>query len=112
MPTEAGRALKAADHARAQAITADLLERIDAPAFADAAARLHAIRAEIEGQLRDADETWLAVEIDAEDLLALCDTVDALREQLEHMEQAFSGAKRVIEIAARAAVGVPVETRK
>jgi len=53
VPTEAGRALKATDHARAQAITADLLARIDAHAFADAAARLHAIRAEIEAYLRE-----------------------------------------------------------
>lgn len=53
VPTDAGRALKAADHARAQAVAADLLARIDASAFADAAARLHAIRAEIEAYLRE-----------------------------------------------------------
>lgn len=53
VPTEAGRALKAADHARAQAITSDLLARIEASAFADAAARLNAIRAEIEAYLRE-----------------------------------------------------------
>lgn len=51
--TDAGRALKAADHARAQAVTAGLLARIEAGAFADAAARLHAIRAEIEAYLRE-----------------------------------------------------------
>lgn len=51
--TNAGRALKAADHARAQAITADLLARIDARAFAEAADRLGAIRAEIEAYLRE-----------------------------------------------------------
>ncbi|MBK6799920.1 helix-turn-helix domain-containing protein [Novosphingobium sp.] len=51
--TNAGRVLKAADHARAQAITADLLARIDARAFAEAADRLGAIRAEIEAYLRE-----------------------------------------------------------
>ncbi|PZR44419.1 MAG: MarR family transcriptional regulator [Stutzerimonas stutzeri] len=51
--TDAGRALKAADHARAQAVTDALLARIDSDAFADAADRLHNIRTEIEAFLRE-----------------------------------------------------------
>lgn len=51
--TEAGRALKARDHAAALAITADLLQRIDERDFAEAAQRLHAIRAAIEAYLRE-----------------------------------------------------------
>ena len=50
---EAGRALKAEDHARAQAVTRAVMARIDAAAFADAAARMHAIRTEIEAYLRE-----------------------------------------------------------
>ena len=51
--TEAGLALKAADHARAQAISADVMARVDARDFAEAADRLHALRAEIEAYLRE-----------------------------------------------------------
>lgn len=51
--TEAGRALKQADHARAQAITDAVLARIELGRFAEAADRLHAIRAEIEALLRE-----------------------------------------------------------
>lgn len=51
--TEAGRALKAEDHARAQAVTRAVMARIDAATFADAAARMHAIRTEIEAYLRE-----------------------------------------------------------
>jgi len=51
--TEAGRALKAADHERAQAVTRAVMARIDAATFADAAARMHAIRTEIEAYLRE-----------------------------------------------------------
>ena len=51
--TDAGRALKAADHARAQAVTRAVMARIDAATFADAAARMHAIRTEIEAYLRE-----------------------------------------------------------
>lgn len=51
--TEDGRTLKAADHARASAITTAVLERIDGKAFAEAADRLHAIRQEIEAHLRE-----------------------------------------------------------
>lgn len=54
--TKKGRALKAADHARAQAVTRALLARIDSGDFADAAERLHAIRAEIETYLKERDE--------------------------------------------------------
>lgn len=53
--TDAGHALKAADHERAQAITDALLTRIDGAAFAAAASQLHAIRAEIEAYLRERD---------------------------------------------------------
>ncbi|HEV7341663.1 MAG TPA: MarR family transcriptional regulator [Sphingopyxis sp.] len=53
--TDAGRALKAADHARAQAVTDALLARIDSATFANAANQLHIIRAEIEGYLRERD---------------------------------------------------------
>jgi DNA-binding MarR family transcriptional regulator len=51
--TEAGRALKAADHARAQAVTRAVLARIDEAAFAEAADRLHAIRGAIETYLKE-----------------------------------------------------------
>jgi len=51
--TEAGLALKAADHDRAQAVTRAVLARIDGGAFAEAADRLHAIRAAIEAYLRE-----------------------------------------------------------
>ena len=51
--TTAGRALKAADHARAQAITADLLARIAEREFAETADRLGAVRTEIEAYLRE-----------------------------------------------------------
>lgn len=54
-PTAAGRALKAADHDRAQAVTGALLARIDSATFAEVAAQLHAIRAEIEAYLRERD---------------------------------------------------------
>lgn len=53
--TDAGRALKAADHARAQAVTDALLARIDSATFANAANQLHIIRAEIEAYLRECD---------------------------------------------------------
>lgn len=53
--TDAGRALKAADHARAQAVTDALLARIDSATFANAANQLHIIRAEIEAYLRERD---------------------------------------------------------
>lgn len=51
--TEVGLALKAADHDRAQAETRAVLARIDGGAFAEAADRLHAIRAAIEAYLRE-----------------------------------------------------------
>lgn len=51
--TDAGRALKAADHARAQAVTRAVMDRVDGPTFADAATRMHAIRTEIEAYLRE-----------------------------------------------------------
>ncbi|PKQ00049.1 MAG: MarR family transcriptional regulator [Alphaproteobacteria bacterium HGW-Alphaproteobacteria-13] len=51
--TAAGRALKAADHARAQAVTKAVLARIDRAAFADAADRLHMIRGAIETYLKE-----------------------------------------------------------
>ena len=51
--TEAGLALKAADHDRAQAVTRAVLARIDGGAFAEATDRLHAIRAAIEAYLRE-----------------------------------------------------------
>lgn len=54
--TEAGRALKAADHARAQAVTKAVLARIDGAAFAEAADRLHAIRGAIEAYLKERGE--------------------------------------------------------
>jgi DNA-binding MarR family transcriptional regulator len=53
--TDTGRALKAADHARAQAVTDALLARIDSATFANAANQLHIIRAEIEAYLRERD---------------------------------------------------------
>jgi DNA-binding MarR family transcriptional regulator len=53
--TAAGRALKAEDHARAAAVTRAILARVDAPAFAEAATRMHAIRTEIEAYLRERD---------------------------------------------------------
>ena len=51
--TDAGRTLKAADHARAQAVTRAVMARIDPAAFADAAEQLHIIRTEIEAYLRE-----------------------------------------------------------
>lgn len=51
--TEAGQALKAADHQRAEAVTKAVLARVDAKAFAKAAKRMHAIRTEIEAYLRE-----------------------------------------------------------
>ncbi len=51
--TEAGRELKANDHKRSEAVTQALLQRVEPAAFADAARRLHAIRAEIEAMLRE-----------------------------------------------------------
>ena len=53
--TDAGRALKTADHDRAQAVTRAVLDRIDSAAFAEAADRLHTIRSGIEAYLRDED---------------------------------------------------------
>lgn len=53
VPTAAGQKLKAADHARSQAITKALLARVEPAAFADAADRLHAIRGEIELFMRE-----------------------------------------------------------
>lgn len=53
--TEAGQALKAANHQRAEAVTRAILARVDAKAFAKAAKRLHAIRTEIETYLRERD---------------------------------------------------------
>ena len=53
--TDAGRALKAADHDRAQAVTTDILARIDGEMFADAADRLQEIRQGIETYLRARD---------------------------------------------------------
>ncbi|WP_422061554.1 MarR family transcriptional regulator [Sphingopyxis sp.] len=51
--TKAGRTLKAADHVRAQAVTRAVMTRIEGPAFAEAADRMHAIRTEIEAYLRE-----------------------------------------------------------
>lgn len=51
--SEAGRALKADDHERAQAVTGALLARIDSTSFAEAAGQLHIIRSEIEAYLRE-----------------------------------------------------------
>lgn len=51
--TASGRALKATDHARAQAVTKAVLGRIDSKAFADAADRLNAIRCGIEAYLKE-----------------------------------------------------------
>lgn len=51
--TGAGRALKADDHARAQAITEAILDRIDEAVFGRAADQLHTIRVEIEAHLRE-----------------------------------------------------------
>ena len=53
--TDAGRALKTADHDRAQAVTRAVLDRIDSAAFAEAADRLHTIRSGIEAYLREED---------------------------------------------------------
>ena len=53
LATELGRALKAADHKRAQAVTNALLSRIDQADIAQAADLLHDIRAGIEDFLRD-----------------------------------------------------------
>lgn len=51
--TEAGRALKAADHARAQTVAQAIVSRVGARPFADAADRLHSIRGAIEHFLRE-----------------------------------------------------------
>lgn len=51
--TAAGRALKAADHERAQVATRAVMARVGGSAFADAATRMHAIRTEIEAHLRE-----------------------------------------------------------
>lgn len=51
--SEAGRSLKADDRKRAQAVTDDLLARIDSKSFAAAAGQLHIIRSEIEAYLRE-----------------------------------------------------------
>ena len=51
--TDAGRTLKAADHARAQAVTRAVMARIDPATFADVAEQLHMIRTEIEAYLRE-----------------------------------------------------------
>lgn len=53
--TEAGRALKAADHARAQAVTDAIVDRVGSTAFGEAADRLHTIRGAIESYLREND---------------------------------------------------------
>jgi len=53
--TEAGRALKAADHARAQAVTDAIVDRVGSAAFGEAADRLHAIRGEIEAYLKESE---------------------------------------------------------
>lgn len=53
--SDAGRALKAADHDRAQAVTKAVIGRVGSPAFADAAERLHDIRGEIEAYLKERD---------------------------------------------------------
>lgn len=53
--TEAGRALKAADHARAQAVTDAIVDRVGSTAFGEAADRLHMIRSAIESYLREND---------------------------------------------------------
>lgn len=53
--TEAGRALKAADHDRAEAITKAVVARVGNRTFAEAADRLHTIRGEIEAYLRERD---------------------------------------------------------
>lgn len=54
--TEAGRALKAEDDARAQAVTRAVMARIETSSVADAATRLHAIRTEIEAYLREREQ--------------------------------------------------------
>lgn|SRR5688572_27537438 len=51
--TAAGRALKAADHARAQKVAQAIVARVGAGAFAESADQLHAIRGAIEGFLRE-----------------------------------------------------------
>ncbi|MGN6690356.1 MAG: MarR family winged helix-turn-helix transcriptional regulator [Sphingopyxis sp.] len=56
LATDAGRRLKAADHARARAVTQAVHARVPAQAFAEAAKRLHAIRTGIEGYLRERGE--------------------------------------------------------
>lgn len=55
-PTAAGRALKASDHERSEAVRAAVLTRIDEAAFASAADQLQAIRGEIEAYLRERDQ--------------------------------------------------------
>ena len=50
--TADGRALKAADHARAQKVAQSIVARVGAGAFSESADRLHAIRTEIEDFLR------------------------------------------------------------
>ncbi|NIJ36746.1 DNA-binding MarR family transcriptional regulator [Sphingopyxis panaciterrae] len=53
--SDAGRALKAADHDRAQTVTKAVIERVGNAAFADAAERMHKIRGEIEAYLKERD---------------------------------------------------------
>lgn len=53
--TDAGHALKAADHDRASAVTRAVVGRVGSEAFADTAARIHAIRTDIEAYLRERD---------------------------------------------------------
>lgn len=51
--TDSGRALKAADHDRAEAITKAVVARVGNRTFAETAERLHTIRSEIEAYLRE-----------------------------------------------------------
>lgn len=53
VPTAAGKAVKAEDSRRSEAIVAAMLARIDEKAFAEAADRLHAIRLGIESYLKE-----------------------------------------------------------
>ena len=54
--TDAGRRLKAADHARAQVVTRAVHGHVSAEAFGEAAGKLHQIRAGIEAYLRERSE--------------------------------------------------------
>lgn len=51
--TAAGQELKSIDHQRSEAVTQALYKRVAPAEFADAANRLHAIRAKIEAMLRE-----------------------------------------------------------